>query len=531
MTPSFLLLLLLSAGPSGAQGAAGCWAACQRNVQEPALRARVCRSCITSGRSEAWLLELADRPEPAAEAALGKALTDASWRVRWGAVRARAKRQGLTDRRALADWVADIPARDEVLACVTAARAAASAGSSTAAFLQDAGARGPASAARVWERRAAVRRELELEVYSEDPALRGEALLHLATFLGQTPARALLGAMAPRPESADAAAASALLWVADKQGTSVGRLLLKEATQKDQALINRLFGVYSQELEALQKGLSAPDVSSRRVALQSLRLYGPLARRELERALVDEDRTLRQGAARALAESEGLSPTEAAGRWFRAGTSEPATWRAWWEVAATDKSCEPFLLGVARDTQLSPATRGEAVAWLSECAGPGRRHFEEVSSFLADAEPPVRAGAVRALAHPRSAQGDAAVAAALEDPAPEVVAAALTVVGEHRRREHAGDVVALLDAASSSVREAAVLALERLGRAQDVKPLARVLAEDRVASVRVVAARALGALGGPFAASALSQAVARDPDSHVQHVARRGLERLGFTPP
>jgi len=476
-------------------------------------------------------MELAAKPEPAAQAALRSALMDPNWRVRWGALRAQAKLEGVTDRRMLADWVSDMPARDEVLACVTAARAAAAAGSSTASFLKDAGARGPSAAARVWERREAVRRVLEVEVYAEDAAPRGEALLHLATFLGQTPARVLLGAMAHRPESADAAPASALLWVADKQNTSVGRLLVLEARPPDQVLINRLFGIYSQELEALQKGLSAPDVASRRATVQSLRLYGPLARRELERALGDADSAIRQLAARALAESEGLSPTQAASRRLRADPPEPTLQRAWWELASADKQCEPFLLELARDVQLPPATRGEAVAWLSGCEGLAKRHFEAVSTFLTDAQPPVRAGAVRALSLPRSSLGDAAVAAALEDAAPEVVVAALSVVGQHRQKERAEDVVALLNASSPEVREAAIQALERLGRAQDVKPLARVLREDRVASVRVVAARALGSLGGPFAASALSEALSRDPDSHVQHVARRGLERLGFNPP
>ncbi|EPX62600.1 hypothetical protein D187_008788 [Cystobacter fuscus DSM 2262] len=532
MTASLLLLLLLSAGQPGSQGATGCWTACQRHVQDPGLRARVCRTCLTSGRAEGWLLELAEKSEPAAQAALRSALGDPNWRVRWGAVRAQAKQQGVLDRRMLADWVSDIPARDELVACVTAVRAAAATGASTASFLKDAGARGPAAAARVWEKRDAVRRALEVEVYAEDAALRGEALLHLATFLGRTPARVVLEALAQRPESADAAPASALLWVADKQNTSVGRLLLLEAKQPaDQVLINRLFAVYSQELEALQKGLAAPDVASRRATVQSLRLYGPLARRELERALGDEDPGIRQIAARALAQSEGLSLTEAAGRWLRTADSEPATRRAWWEVAAADKRCDSFLLELARDTRLAPVTRGEAVARLSECEKLARRHFDEVSTFLTDAQPQVRAGAVRALAQPRSALGDGAVAAALEDAAPEVVVAALFVVGQHRQKERAEDVVALLDAASPEVRQAAIETLERLGRAQDVKPLALVLREDRVAAVRVAAARALGVLGGPFAASALSQALSKDPDSHVQHVARRGLERLGFNPP
>ena len=112
-----------------------------------------------------------------------------------------------------------------------------------------------------------------------------------------------------------------------------------------------------------------------------------------------------------------------------------------------------------------------------------------------------------------------------------MAAAALDVVGQQRRLAQAESAVVLLGSADARVREAAARALERIGRAQHVKPLAETLQADPVASVRVAAAQTLALLGGPFAASALSQAASKDPDSHVQHVARRGLERLGFKTP
>ncbi|QRK08145.1 HEAT repeat domain-containing protein [Archangium violaceum] len=532
MSPALLLVLLLSAGQHGGQGAIGCWRSCQRHVQDQSLRTRVCQSCVTSGRADSWVLELARvKPGPASRAALRSALTDPEWRVRWGALRAQAKAQGLLERRVLADWVAEAPARDEVLACLTAARIAAEEGQSTASFLKDAGAKGGAAAARIWARREAIRDALEVEVYAQEASVRGEALLHLATFLGRAPARVLLEAMARRPESGDGIAASALLRVAEKQGGSVGRMLVLEAKPEDRVLINRLFAVYSQDMEPLRKGLGSLDVAERRAAVQSLRSYGPLAQRELERVLGDTEVSVRRLAARGLAESEGLSLMEVAGRRIRADEVPLATRRVWLEVAATDKGCEPFLLDVANDTRLLADVRGEAVAWLAECEGRARPRFQVLSTFLRDAQALVRAGAVRALARPRSPEGDAAVGAALGDSAPEVVVAALGVVGQQRQRVQGETAVALLDSQHAQVREAAARALEQLGRAQDVKPLARTLREDGVASVRVAAAEALGSLGGPFAASALSEALARDPDSHVQHVARRGLVRLGFRPP
>jgi HEAT repeat protein len=112
-----------------------------------------------------------------------------------------------------------------------------------------------------------------------------------------------------------------------------------------------------------------------------------------------------------------------------------------------------------------------------------------------------------------------------------VVAAALEVVGRQRQLPQAEAAVALLGSEHPEVREAAARTLEKIGRAQHVRPLSQTLQSDSVAAVRVAAAQALATLGGPFAASALSQALSKDPDSHVQHVARRGLERLGFNPP
>ncbi len=531
MSPALFLVLLLSAGQHGGQGALGCWSSCQRHVQDLALRARVCQLCVTTGRADAWVLELGRKPGVPAQEALRSALTDPDWRVRWAVMRAQAKARGHTEPRTLADWVAEAPARDEVLACVTAARVAASSGQSTASFLKEAGARGGTAAARVWARREAVREALELEVYAEQAVLRGEALAHLATFQGRSPARVLLEAMARRPESGDVAAASALLSVAEKQGTSVGRMLLVEAKPPDEALINRLFAVYSADVEKLQKGLGSTDVTERRATVQALRHYGPLAQRELERALLDTEAQVRRLAARGLAEAEGLPLMEAVGRRIRAEGASLATRRTWMEVAATDKSCEPFLLEVAHDTGLPADTRGEAVARLSDCEGGAGRRFQLLTPLLEDPQGLVRAGAVRALATPRSPQAEAAVAAALEDSAPEVVAAALSVVGQQRQLARGETAVALLGSPHAQVREAAARALEGIGRPQHVKPLAQTLQEDRVASVRVAAAETLALLGGPFAASALSQALANDPDSHVQHVARRGLERLGFRPP
>jgi HEAT repeat protein len=526
VSPALVLILLLSAGPHGGQ-AAPCWTSCQQHVKEAALRARVCQRCLTDGGGESWVLALGGlRPLP--REALRSARGDSDWRVRWASVRAQARGQGLSEQKMLADWVVGAPPAEEGLACLTAVRAAAREGLGPADYFKKAGGPGRAAAARVQAQAGPLREALEVEVYAEALPLRGEALSHLATFLGKPPARVLLEAMARRPESADEVAASALLAVAERTRTSVGRMLLLEAKPADEALINRLFAVYSRELEGLQAGLASPEVSRRRDAVLSLRRYGPLAERELERAVGDGDVSVRRLAVLGLAEAEGLPVLEAAARRVRAPGEEAAR-RPWLEAASLEKHCEHFLRELAREEPLSVQVRGEALGWLAECEeGPGRSRFQELSVFLADARAPLRAGAVRALSSPRSPEGDEVVASALEDPAPEVVAAALEVVARHRQSAQGDNAAALLGSGHARVREAAARALVLIGRPAHVKALIRALEEDPLPTVRVAAVQALVNQGGPFAAAALSQAAARDPDTHVQHLARQGLGRLGF---
>ncbi len=526
MSPALVLILLLSAGQHGGQAAA-CWTSCQQHVQDPALRAKVCQRCVTEGGGESWVLALGGvRPLP--RAALRSARGDADWRIRWASVRAQARGQGLSEQRVLADWVVGASPGELELACLTAVRAAAKAGQGPADFFQKAGGPGRAAAARVQAQAGALREALEVEVYAESLHARGEALSHLATFLGQPPARVLLEAMSRRPEAADEVAASALASVAEQARTSVGRMLLQEAKPTDEALINRLFAVYSQELEKLQPALASPEVSQRRSAVIALRRYGPLAQRELERAVGDGDSSVRRIAVLGLAQAEGLSLLEATARRVRAPGEVPAR-HPWLEAASIEKGCERFFRELAREEALSVQARGEVLGWLAECdEGQGRSRFQELSPFLADARAPLRAGAVRALSSPRSPEGDEVVVSALEDPAPEVVAAALEVVARHRQSAQGDTAAALLGSEHPVVREAAARALVHIGRPGHVKGLIRALEEDPLPAVRVAAVQALTHLGGPYVVAALSQAAAKDPDTHVQHVARVGLGRLGF---
>ncbi|WP_205525575.1 HEAT repeat domain-containing protein [Pyxidicoccus trucidator] len=527
MSPALLLVVLLATGQSAGTGTKDCWTSCQRHVLDSAQRARVCRACLPGGRVDAWVGAL-EGMRPSNRDALVSARKDADWRVRWAAVRAEARLRGITERRLLAEWVSASPAAADLDACLTAARAAAEAGQSSADFLKDAGARGPDAAARVWARRDAIRKALELELYAEDLKVRGVALAHLSGFLGRRPARVVLDALETRPEAGDAITAGALKVVAERKRTSVGRLLLDEARPADEARVNRLFAVYSRELEALQADLSGAGPLQRRKAVQALRVYGPLARRELEQSLGDADRQVRQDAARVLAEVEGLSLRQAAER--RLATKDAAAARPWLEAMVHEKGCAAFFVGTARDRALPAALRGDALAQLADCDEGSRERLGTLTPYLRDSEALVRAGAVRVLGvlPARNPEVAEATSHALEDPAPEVVAAALEVVGGHRLSPRGDDAAVLLDSEHPVVRAAAAKALEHIGRPAHVKGLAVCLRQDPVSAVRVAAAQALVRIGGPHAAAALSDAAARDADTHVQHVSREGLRRLGF---
>ncbi|NBD11667.1 hypothetical protein GTY96_22130 [Corallococcus sp. c25j21] len=523
-----LLVLLLAASPSRAGTAASeCWAACRRHVTEPSLRARTCPVCVTGGRVDSWVPALGTGGADA-RLALESALKDAHWRVRWAAVRTEARSRGLTERRALADWIMDSPPDADLGACLTAVRAAADAGRSTADFLRDAGARGPSAAARVWERREDIRQALALEMFSQEPSARLPALLHLATFQGRSATRVVLDAVASRPVAGDEVMAQLLSAVAERQRASVGRLLLVDAKPPDEPAINRLFAVYSRELDALRPELASADVQRRRIAVAALRRYGPLASRELAGALADEDGRIREMAARGLAESGGKALRDAALQGVKdAETVEAA--RPWLGAMAREKGCLAFLKDVAEGHHArTPEIQGEAVALLGDCVE-GPPPTRRLAPFLVSTVPSVRAGAVRALGSlPRNGEALALATKGLEDGAPEVVVAALEVLASYRQPSRGDDAAGLLDSEHPLVRAAAARALEFVGRSPHVRVLAERLRVDPVAEVRIAAARTLSTLGGPHAVAALSEAAAHDADSHVQHVSAEGLRRLGF---
>ena len=113
-----LCLLLVTTSAFGQSRVSRCWAACERNVSDPRLRATACGACLTSpDQGAAWLSRLPELP--------AQLLTDEDWEVRWAGLLAVARKTKSTAPHQLALGLARAQ-RGEVVqrACLSAVHAA-----------------------------------------------------------------------------------------------------------------------------------------------------------------------------------------------------------------------------------------------------------------------------------------------------------------------------------------------------------------------------------------------------------------------
>lgn len=150
---------------------------------------------------------------------------------------------------------------------------------------------------------------------------------------------------------------------------------------------------------------------------------------------------------------------------------------------------------------------------------------EDLARAFAQAPAPRRVEIVAEAAAARDAEGDALLTHALEDPAAEVVLAALEHVARGRVRAAVTRVTALLSDERVAVRAAAAGAAGAIGDGRAVSALARA-AGDSDAAVRQRAIEALAAVGGDGATLAIIDRV-NDAESAVRVVAVRTLGALG----
>jgi len=490
------------------------------HVSDARLRAVVCGRCFTDADRGSWAAALGDHSDVTDKALTGL-LDDADWAVRWGGVRSIAKRKQDTEGHVLSEWVKSTPDK----ACSTAVHVAGAKKQTVAAVVQ------PAAAALCWERRAALTRELEIEMYSDAVTVRLEAVSHLAAFLERPVARVVLDAMKSRPPETDDLSAGLLVEAAHLGGPPAGKAVLDlKKAAADEPLVNRLLAIWSKRIDAARPLLQAVDKSGRREAIRQLAEVAPFSAPELESALEDADPANRRAAAIALAKGEGESLATYARRKLDPQVQVPPAARLKW-IAATgssqDPACEATLRAAYGDERHDETIRAAALPALADCAGV--KAFDLLERAQASKAPALRAGAVLALVNlPREPKTARSLAVALADSDPNVLAAAARAVGELRQHPLTARVVALLDHGDAGVRREAILTLSLLDTKAAVPRISRALTDDASAPVREAAAKALGELGTSPAVPALISASESDKDAKVKFVAAESLRKLGF---
>jgi HEAT repeat protein len=485
---------------------AGCKETCLRYVTDARQRANLCGRCFTQSDRATWaeLLAVAS-PQLAPEL-----LEDDDWAVRWSAVRALAKKDAVTEPRALADWVDKAPG-GELKPCATALHVAGARHEPLGKLLR------PAAAAKCWSKRDALKTQVELDLYSPEPTVRHEALAHLAAFAEKAPARVVLDAMQTRSPETDELTAALLREAAAPAGKA---LLEAPKTEADTPLVNRLLAVYAKQIDALRPKLHDPEPMVRRETLHALAEMAPLSGPELEGALEDLDGTVRRAAADGLARGEGSSVV-----WV-ARKKLTAKWLAL-AGASGDPDCKNLLEDAVFNEQLGDDVRAAALPALVDCEG--GRALPSVNKLLASPLPRIRAGAARALGlMPRVPPAEKMLQVLFDDRDPGVLAAAAHAAGALRVKTLVPKVVDLTGHLDPDVRLEAVNALVALEATGSAPRLAKQLATDSDARVRAACANALGELGGTSGIPALIEASKSDLDPKVKFVAGESLRRLGF---
>jgi HEAT repeat protein len=467
-----------------------------------------------------WLFKTAEVPQGA--------FTDEDWLVRWSAVRADAKLKSTPPERRLAQLIegGDDEARRRW--CVTALLAAGARALTRDAFLD----KEPRALAACKAIDGSTYGLAAGEVLGPDVNRAHEALKCIAAARATGPARVALDLMIAKGEAVDEVVASLLVLQAERGGPPVGLTLLRDATERDKAQVDRLLAVYSRLRDRNRPLLSSSEKDARRQAIAALAPLAPLSSAELLVGLDDQQASIRMAAARALARGEGRSVTEAAeARLSGATAASPAEKRRWLTLLADvdDPACEALTRRTWRDETQPDVVRAEALVSLAGCAR--RAALPELTAAASQKNVTLQAGVMRAvLLLPREPGVVPLVEGALAATSDEVLAGAARAIGAHRLTTLGGQLPPLLEHQAPVVRAEALGALSALDPRKAQPLVIARLGQDPDVAVRVAAAGLLADVGGPIAVSALAKASKGDADERVKVAATASLRRLGVTP-
>ncbi|MFT3706473.1 MAG: HEAT repeat domain-containing protein [Archangium sp.] len=497
-----------------------CWTACERNVDDPRVRASACTACLTHPEdSAAWL---ARAPTP-----LTRLLNDDDWQVRWAGIEDASSKTKTEVSRSLAEWIGRAKDAELNRACITALHGAAKTKQTLDALLAK---EKPArESCRKHEKELVAL--LQVELYDERLPVRREALLHGAMALGLSPARLVLDSVPAHPASFDTLVLETLEEVASTEPFTGPAQLLAAAKQEDVAVMNRLLAVYGAQRDDARVRLETKtDATERKEAINTLARLAPLSDSELLKALDDKDPAIRRGGAHGLGRGLGGTIATAAEK-FVLQTS-PASLSQQSALIkfmgdANDSNCAEVAMRIWNTGALDSTLRRRALPVAASCEWAAAR--ETVESILrSEAKGMPLAAAVASLASaPRNDQLLERLEQAVRNVDGAVRAAGCEAIAAHRWRNGISRVMPLLRDPEAPVRAAAIDALMLLDAPNLDTPLAHLLEGDPSAEVRVAAARVLGTLGGPRALATLTAASRNDTDSNVKLVAAESLRKLG----
>lgn len=524
-----LCLFLLAPAVFAQARVSRCWAACERNVADPRLRASACGACLTSpDQGAAWLSRLPSLPP--------KLLEDQDWEVRWAALliegrkaTQRAPNEKGTAAHQLGLWIGRAQGEELQRACLTAVHAAGAIKTSLSALLTAEGRAGPVCLAKEPE----LRKALWVELYSEDAVIRREALTHLSRAFEQPPARVVLDALPSHPAAFDELMLEALASLSLEQNASPMASLMAAAGPGDVDTMNRVLAVYARQRDAAKADLSSTEVPVRRQALSKLASLAPLSEPELLGALSDPLPAHRLAAARGLARGESRSLAAMTEK--RLSGERPATREqqlALLELVGDthEADCAASVLATWRDPARPPELRARALKIAASCDWAATS--AEVETALRAPGLLERSAAVAVLGFaPQSEQVTERLLRATDAAEPALRKAACQAIGQRRWRGGISRMTALAADADAEVRAEALKSLVALDAPNLDGRLATVLEKDPAPPVRGLAAELLTRFPGPRALAALSQASRNDTDANVKLVAAQSLRKLSSGSP